>query len=594
MIKTSVKVKLAVVGFALISFFVADKASAADFNIVPGGSTLGLNQTVTVDIKISTASSSINAAQGTLKFDPAIVQVKDISKANSVFNFWLTEPTFSNTEGKIEFLGGTPNGVAGGALQVLRIVFTASGVGNSNLTFVDSAISAADGSGKNIVVRANGANFIVLTSGGVPGKTPAPTTGPKPSATPRPSGLIPTPEQIVRTPAPAVGLPVSSPLTVTIYREPSLWYNIQAPFTASWALPPDIIGVSTLLNQNARTEAPTISEGLFANKTFPTLLDDGVYYLHIRFQNGKGWSQSVHYRVAMDTQPPLPFQISVTTGGLVSNDPAPTLSFNTGDSLSGISRYAILINSESIIYSDKSQYQLTPHAPGTYNVTVRAIDQAGNSIESKIKLEIVPIESPVITFITDKLVGKDIIRLKGSAPIGDKVVITIENSKKSLVSQSEVAVDTSGQWAFQLDRTLDPGQYTVTVITKDSRSALSLPVVQKINVNATPLISIFGLDITLGGLTIILVIIAIGLLVYFRRIITLRILKTSRGSVVVGRDLSNAMNQIKGELDKIDLRKSKGTDPATQIPDNEISVKKIREVTDNIDKYVKKEIEDLK
>jgi len=142
MIKTSIKVKLAVVVFALVSFFVAGKASAADFNIIPAVSTAGLNQTITVDIKINAASTSINAAQASLKFDPAILQVQSLSKANSIFNFWLTDPMFSNDKGTIDFLGGTPNGVAGGSLQVLRIVFTASGVGSSNLTFSDASITA--------------------------------------------------------------------------------------------------------------------------------------------------------------------------------------------------------------------------------------------------------------------------------------------------------------------------------------------------------------------------------------------------------------------------------------------------------------------
>ncbi len=116
MAELSIKIKLTAVVFTIVSFFAAGKALAADFNIIPSSGTVGLNQTLTVDIKINEASRSINAAQGVLKFNPAILQVNSISKANSVFNFWLTEPAFSNKDGKIEFLGGTPNGVTGGAL----------------------------------------------------------------------------------------------------------------------------------------------------------------------------------------------------------------------------------------------------------------------------------------------------------------------------------------------------------------------------------------------------------------------------------------------------------------------------------------------
>jgi len=587
MIKASTKVKLAMAVFAIVSFFTIGKASAADFNIIPSGSTSGLNQTLTVDIKINTASISINAAQGALKFDPAILQVKSISKTNSIFNFWLAEPTFSNTDGKIEFLGGTPNGVIGGALQALRIVFTTFGVGSSDLIFTDSAISAADGTGKNVISKANGASFVVTPGTGVPpkGGSPAPT----------PSGAIPSPEQILRTPAPATGTPSAPELNVTVYTDSTQWYDLDAPFTASWVLPADISGVSTLLNQSPKTEAPTKSEGLFTSKTFPELQNDGVYYLHVRFQNNKGWGLSAHYRIAMDTQPPLPFQIALTTGGLVSTDPAPTLSFGTGDSLSGIARYAIFINSEDVVYSSVGTYHFPPHPPGDYNVTVRAIDQADNSIEGKMKLEIVPIESPVITFITDKVNVGDPIRIKGSIDVNYKVQVSITDKNKALISQSEISPDSTGVWSFQLDRTLNAGNYYVSVTSVDSRGALSLPVgPQKISVNEVPIISLFGLGITLTDLTIFLLIVAIVILIYFVRRITLHQLKTSRGSFIIGRDLGNAMGQIGKEIDKIETRQARGSITGTQLSDNTVSIKKIRETIDKVNAYINKEIEGIK
>jgi len=590
MTKISRKVKIATFVFAVVLFFIVGKALAADLIIIPSGATLGLNQTLTVDVKINSGDTSINAAQGVLKFDPTILQVKSISKTNSIFNFWLSEPNFSNTDGKIQFLGGTPDGVAGGALQVLRIVFTTSGVGSGDLTFMDSSITAADGSGKNIVANKSGAVFVVSSQGGgAPGKTPAPTTGSVPS------GVIPTPEQIIRTPAPATGSPSIPELKVTVYSDPTQWFNYDAPFTASWVLPADVSGVSTLLNQSPRTDAPTISQGLFASKTFQALQGDGVYYLHVRFQNGKGWGPSVHYRLAMDTQPPLPFQISLLTGGLVSNDPAPTLSFNTGDSLSGIAKYAILVNSENIIYTDKDKYQFTPHAPGDYNVIVKAVDQAGNIIENKVKLEIVPIEDPVITFITNKVFGTDTLRIKGSARVGYKVEVTIETKNKSLVSQSEVSVDTSGQWSYQLERTLNPGDYFVTVVAKDSQGALSLPVgPQEISVKETPIISLFGLDITLKLLIIILVVGGILTAAWFYWKTLLHLARFQRESTIIGRDLRNAFDMVKKDLDE-----------AVRIVKKDISIdkrefefkavsKKIKATLDKIDGYLDKDLEKLK
>ena len=104
----------------LVFFASAGLAQAADFNILPAGGKLGLSQEFNVDIKINSGEQSINASQAKIKYNPAVLEVKSISKDGSGFNFWLEGPEFSNTAGEIKFIGGTPNGVSGASLEVLK------------------------------------------------------------------------------------------------------------------------------------------------------------------------------------------------------------------------------------------------------------------------------------------------------------------------------------------------------------------------------------------------------------------------------------------------------------------------------------------
>ena len=126
--------------FTILGLLFGNFVSAADFNISPVMGQFGLKQESSVNIKIDTADDSINAAQAKIKFNPGVLEVKSISKDGSIFNFWLQEPEFSNTEGMIEFIGGTTSGVSGASLQVLKINFIAKGIGLSEFSFTDGAV----------------------------------------------------------------------------------------------------------------------------------------------------------------------------------------------------------------------------------------------------------------------------------------------------------------------------------------------------------------------------------------------------------------------------------------------------------------------
>lgn len=565
----------------LVFFASAGMIQAADLNILPVSGKFGRSQEFNVDIKLNSGGQSINAAQAKIKFNPAVLEVKSVSKEGSVFNFWLEGPEFSNTAGELKFIGGTPNGVSGASLEVLKIQFIAKSIGSSEVSFIDAAITAADGSGNNVLLSSNGASFNVVSA------ATAPVSSENIS--------VAVPVQITRKPAEATGLPVMPNIAVSLYPDQNRWYNLTAPFLASWELPADISGVVTAFNGNPNFEPSPRSEGLFDSKTFPATWQDGIYYLHVRFQNNRGWGKTAHHKIQIDTQPPLPFEIEVRTG-LSSDHPSPLLAFKAGDALSGVDRYMIVIGSEEPLFSADPEYSIPTHPPGKYIISVRALDKADNSLESSVEVEILPIDSPVVLSVTEMVIKgtDDILRVKGTAIPDSAVILTIQDEKKILVFQVEVKVLPTGEWLFQLDEELRSGDYFVIARTKDQRGAISFSTYPKvIKVRDKPVISLFGLNITFKHLVWILLAATVLIGGWFWRKINVHILKTQRTSVFVVRDLKIMLDLIKKELNKMSSMTEKNIPVKNKNIEYSNSIKKIADSLDKIDRYVKQDIEKL-
>lgn len=662
---------------------------AADVSVYPANGIFDTNKTFNVDIKIDTKGESINAAQFKLKFDPNILKVESVSKVGSIFSFWLLDPIFSNENGTIEFIGGTANGVSGGSLKTLSIVLSGKALGSSDLVFMDALITSSDGTGTNIAGDTSGASFTISSGGG--GTTPTVPGAPASSVAPVPVP-VPTPVQIVRAPAPAVGLPTEPKLIVALYPNQTNWYNLISNYAVTWDLPADISTVATAVNTNPNFN-PTTGEGLFDSKTFPSINEDGVNYLHVRFKNANGWGPTSHYRIAIDTQPPLSFTPSFKTG-LKSDEPSPIITFKTGDALSGISSYVILVNDEApitvaslslgdsligndtestqsfsqlkiiqtgigylnvrsqpntsssivakvnpgetYVYTEKNngwykitglpssstegwvlgqyidlvkgdststtvsdqelEYKLPVHKPGIYMITIRALDKAGNSVEARSEVEILAIETPKITSITESIIvgTTDTLAIKGTSIPNTNVIVNIEDKDKFLVLKTEVPTNENGEWSFALDRDLRVGVYMVTVEAKDARGAISYPTdAVKVTFKNKPIIVLFGWEITLMDLIIILIIAGIGSAGYYWRKEILHIARASREAIIIKRDISNMFGQIRKHLDELDQAVNSKKKPKEKALELKSHMDNVHSNLDKVEKYISKDIESL-
>lgn len=443
--------------FGVMALF-ANTAQAASLFFVPGTGEFGLEKEIVADLKIDSEGTGINAAQATIRFPKDMLAVKSVDKADSTFNFWLEEPTFSNEEGVISFVGGTPYGVSGASLQTLRITFTTKSSGVATVTIVDAAVTASDGSGTNVLFKTNDAAFTV-------------------AATVTPLTVTP-PIQIKREPEAASGLPAKPAVKVSLYPDPALWHNLSNIFTATWELPRDVSDIATAINKQPNF-SPEKSEGLFDNKIF-SALSDGVWYLHIRFKNDIGWGATSHYRLAVDTKAPIPFEIT-SSESETSDNPTPSFNFKTSDALSGLREYRVRIDNENWTVTPlkgfSGSFKLPNQIPGKHRLTIQAVDNADNSIENVVEFEILPLASPTFSFVTESLFSEEAkgVTAKGTALPSTEILLSLKKGT-AIITSTVIPVDAQGNWEFTFGNPLRNGSYVVSIQNRDARGALSLVV----------------------------------------------------------------------------------------------------------------------
>ncbi len=117
-----------------------------------------------VEIKLNTEGEYINTTKIDLTFSQEILEIKDFSKGNSILTLWIEEPTFSNQDGTISFIGGIPGGYLGEDGPLGKIIFCAKEEGEVKIQFQeDSQILLNDGFGTKAELEKQGAAFNILS-----------------------------------------------------------------------------------------------------------------------------------------------------------------------------------------------------------------------------------------------------------------------------------------------------------------------------------------------------------------------------------------------------------------------------------------------
>ncbi|EKD23811.1 MAG: hypothetical protein ACD_81C00179G0004 [uncultured bacterium] len=554
-------------------FTTIQAASAATLQLSTTKDTFVIGDQFTVSVLTDSEGVGVNAAQGTVQISKDVLEIVSVDKTGSVFNFWLTEPTFSNDSGQVSFLGGSTSGFSGRSLQIIKITYKVKGSGKTDIVFTDGAVTASDGSGTNVLSSMRGLSITSVPS------TELETIAPKPV-------------QIVRPAEPAARVPAKPEIQVAGYRDPEAWYNFATRFSASWQLSNDITAIATEVNKDP-TFIPTESEGLFDNKIFQPL-GEGVWYLHVRFRNNVGWSQTLHYRIAIDLTPPPAFQAKIREGG-VTDHPDPTIEFAASDGLSGLKGYYIQENNGEVKDVTESPYKLDLHKPGLYTVKVGAIDRAGNSVESILSLEILPIEAPKITSITRNIfVGEGNLEVLGFAIPDVGISVSVRTEGGQVEQLVDTHADDHGSWAVSMDKPLKTGKYIVEVIAKDARGALSLPVTSEVvTVKQRPVLILGSLEITQFWFFTLLIVILLGGFGAAWLYVRLKEAQQARKVIIAQRDIANAIATIKKDVDGILAKYADDKIDETEVSEIQYLAKKISTNLDRARKYIVEDIGDI-
>jgi hypothetical protein len=496
------KIKVFILAATLsIAFLVLPNYSkAATLSVSPATGVYTAGATFSARVIVNTTGQSINAAEGTLTFNPQELTVVAVDRAGSIFNLWVTEPTFSNTAGTISFSGGMPTGYTGASGSIFNVTFRTKTANTARVSLTGGSVLANDGRGTNVLTSMGGGTYTIQ----------APSTSPTP--------------EVIEYVAPA-NTPAAPRVTSNTHSDTDTWY-IRKSASLSWDLPPGITAVRTALDKSPNSIPTKLYDNPIKNIELNDL-PESISYFHIQFKNEDGWGRVTHFKIAIDSEKPTSFEISSPENADLAN-PIQTLSLKTEDVTSGVIRYMIRVdNHEPYEYIDVEEtglISLKPLTPGYHTVIIEAFDRAGNSIIQNFSFTTTAFSNPEFTEYPNEI-NEDVIPvIRGNTRANATVEVTVTRIGAEPTIYNLVA-DETGVFTLIPEGTFSSGVYELVAKATDEFGAiseLSNPIriaVQQpgfIRVGSM-IVSVLSVIIPLAAMVLLLVVASWFLLLYFRR-----------------------------------------------------------------------------
>ena len=375
-ISFSVKALLLIFTFFVFGYSYS-LAEAATLQMSPSSGSHAVGQTFNARVIVDSAGSSVNAAEATLSFNRNVLSVVSVSKAGSVINLWTTEPSFSNPAGTITFGGGNPSPFSGQS-TLITVTFRVLAEGSGTVEFNSGAVTAADGTGRDIL-----ANMRTATYMGVSAPEPIPD------------------------PTPSVGAPGAPVVESKTHPKDNPWNN-EYKGSFSWVIPSGVNAVRLLVGRQSQVTPTVVYDPPISSRELGEDIfnEDGLWYFHVQFRNSGGWGTVAHYEFGFDIVPPKDFSVELVEG---EGEPNPTLFFEAKDDLSGIKEYIIKIEGREDVIISAEEHEgnnnryifINPLSPGETLVEVVARDNAGNETSSSVTLSLDEREETTAPIVVD-------------------------------------------------------------------------------------------------------------------------------------------------------------------------------------------------
>lgn len=348
-------------GLASFAVFLlcGSQAEAAVLTATPDKAQVNVGDTFTVQISLDTEGASVNTIDVRLQYPPDKLQVTSPSSGNSIIEIYTTPPKFNNQVGTIQFAGGIPGGISAKNGLIATITFRAKSPGSAVIRFGDASKALLnDGQGTDVLSKTQ-------------------------------SGVV------------SLGLPPPGGPNVQSDTHPNSdsWYRNKT-VSLGWGHSENVQGYSFMVNDQPVDTPDDISEGMDESITYRTL-PDGIHYFHIRALREGKWGGTTHFAFKIDSTGPAEFPLEIIPRArtIVRQ---PIIHFTTTDSLSGVARYEIKLvplnqkkseGEEFLFVEATSPYTPSQLELGSYEIILRAYDNAGNYRESNERLEITRINA---------------------------------------------------------------------------------------------------------------------------------------------------------------------------------------------------------
>ena len=426
-------------------------ASAATLSASPSTGVYNTGSTFSVQVIVNSGGKSINAAEGTLSFNPSELSVVSASRGSSIFNLWVAEPTFSNSAGTVSFSGGLPSGYVGGAGNIMSVTFRAKGSGPVKLSFSSGSVLANDGSGTNVLTSMNGGNYTIQ------------------AATPTPA-----PEQVIVEYVAPANTPSAPSVSSPTHADQTKWYTAKDA-TLNWDLPSGIVAVRTSLDTKSTAVPTKVYDTPIRTLKIPDL-SEGVSYFHIQLKNKDGWGKVTHYRLAVDSAKPSEIKISKPENA-DTNNPEQQLAVVVTDATSKVKRFKVQIdNSEAFEVTREKEtdtIKLPSVGPGYHTVIIEAFDEAGNSVIGNYSFNVESFEKPIFTEYPNEINEQVIPVIKGKTRPNATVEVTLTKIGAEPVTY-KVTADAEGVFTFIPEGKFSTGVYEIKARATDQYGAQSL------------------------------------------------------------------------------------------------------------------------
>ena len=437
--------------FSLAYFTFVSVAQAATLSVSPGTGVYTSNSNFTVRVIVNTSGKPINAAEGTLSFNPSELSVVSVNRSGSIFNLWVAEPSFSNSGGTISFSGGLPSGYTGSSGNIMTVTFKAKGSGASKVSFSSASVLANDGAGTNVLTSMNGGTFTIQAA------------APTPEAE----------EVIVEYVAPA-NTPGAPSVTSSTHADQKQWHTSKGA-VLNWSVPDGVIAVRTLLDSRATAVPTKVYDSPIRTITLNDL-DEGVSYFHVQFKNADGWGKVSHYRLAVDSQKPTEIKISKPENA-DTNNPEQQLLVEVTDATSDVTKFKVQVDGGEMFEVTRDNatgtIKLPSVGPGYHTVIIEAFDEAGNSIIGNYSFDVESFEKPIFTEYPQEINEQVIPVIKGTTRPNAIVEITLTKVGTEPVTY-QVTADGSGVFTFIPEGKFSTGVYELKARATDAYGAQSL------------------------------------------------------------------------------------------------------------------------